>query len=252
MSSSPESPAFQEQVRQELLAHYDTYSASDDARLNVAGKTFTGVSGPFGIGKSTIVDEVLRIEPSIHPIHTTTTRHRKLEDPAGFKTADEGVTFASMRDAIRNGEVVNYSIIPHSDIYGTFPEDFPATHTIGPFMPSSMDQISNAGFEAYNFVYVVAAGELWRSFIEKSRRSLPMNTFNSRVEEALDSIELALDNPELLFFVENKEGEDGVRQAAETIAHIALNQTATTLDSRRAEVYLQQMRTVAHDLVAKG
>lgn len=252
MPSSPESPIFQEQVRQELLARYDSYTASDEARAKVSGKTFTGVSGPFGIGKSTIVDEVLHIKPGICPIYTTTTRHRKPEDPAGFKTADEGVTFASMRDAIRSGEVINYSIIPHSDIYGTFPEDFPAMHTIGPLMPSSMDQISNAGFETYNFVYVVAAGELWRSFIEKSRRSLPKAKFESRVEEALDSIELTLDNPELLFFVENNEGEDGVQQAAETIAKISLNQTATTLDSHRAEAYLQQMRTVAHELVSKG
>lgn len=245
MPQTPESFAAQEAIRSELTSQYETYSVNDDVRATLGEKTFTGIAGPFGIGKSTISDEVLRIEPSIRPIHTTTTRKRKPEDPAGFKTANEGVTFETMRDAVRGGELVNFSVIPGADIYGTFPEDFPAKHTIGPFLPTSIEQIARAGFEHHNFVYVVTAGELWLDYVTRTRRGLSSDRFKARVNESLSSIDFALQNVDSLSFVDNRDGKVGITRAAKQVAAIALNQPGESLNKAVAVQYLEQMQAVA-------
>ncbi len=250
MTHTPESLAFQEEVRAELSALESTYTVNDSVRSALGTKSFTGLTGPFGIGKSTISDEVLRLEPSIQPIHTTTTRHRKPEDPAGFKTADEGVTFESLRDAVRHGELVNYSVIPGADIYGTYPQGFPAEHTIGPFLPTSIEHIKKAGFAHHNFVYVVTAGELWLQYVSNIRQNLSKDRFVSRVNESLSSIDFALHNIDSLSFIDNRDGEVGVTLAARQIAAIALNQSNESLNKAVAVQYLEQMRAVA-TLLAK-
>lgn len=237
------------EIRQTLHEHQSHYLTSDTTKDALSTKTFTGIMGPFGTGKSTLSDDVLVLEPSIKPIHTTTTRRRKPEDPAGFKTADEGVTFSSFRDAVNEGSLVNYSVIPGADIYGTFSEDFPAKYTIGPFLPSSIHHISRAGFEKSHFVYIVNSGDVWRSFIEKSRRSLPPKTFQSRAQEGLSSIDFALNHLDTFKFIENIPGPEGIRNAAQKIAAIALNQSVATLPPEIAEIYLQEMRSVANELI---
>lgn len=250
MSRSPESFVIEEEIRSELIDKYDTYAVNESVRAMLSEKSFTGIAGPFGIGKSTVTEEVLRVEPGIQPILTTTTRHRKPEDPAGFKTADEGVTFATFRDAVRSGELVNFSVIPGADIYGTYPEDFPAKHTIGPFLPTSIEHITKAGFEHHNFVYLVTAGELWLDYVTRTRQGLPKDRFNARVNESLSSIDFALSNADSLLFVDNRDGAVGVNQAARQIAAIALNQSNESLNKAVAVQYLQQMRAVA-SLLAK-
>lgn len=245
MAYEQESPFLQEQIRTQLYAHQFDYEPGILARDGVDRKVFVGIAGPFGVGKSTITDEVLYINPDIQPINTTTTRGRKPEDPAGFKTANEGVTFTSMRDAVNNGELVNYSVIPGADIYGTYADDFPGKYSIGPFLPASIDHIMKAGFERSHFVYIVTAGDLWRSFIEKSRQSLPAEKFQSRVKEALHSIDFAMKNAEILHFIENRPGQDGIARTASTISKLATTGITETLSFDDAKQYLADMQREA-------
>lgn len=243
-----ETPEFKAAVRKDLRERQHRYKAGKSVRNQVSDKVFVGLAGPFGVGKSTITEEVLRIKPEIEPILTTTTRGRKGEDPSGFKTADEGVTFESMQQAVHDRELINYSVIKGADIYGTYPEDFPAQHTIGPFLPTSIEHIRKAGFERTHFVYVVSAGELWRGFVEKTRRGLPADRFQSRTNEAISSLSFALNHMGQLSFVENTEGKKGAHSAAKKIAKLTLTGHANMLPPDVAEIYLHEMLEEAKKL----
>lgn len=248
MSFESESPDLKEQIRETLHAHEPDYTPGQNVYNQVSNKFFTGVVGPIGIGKTTLVNEVLHLEPTLKPINTTTTRQRKPEDPRTFKTAEDGITFTSFRDAVNDGELVNYSVIPGADIYGTFPEDFPAQYTIGPLLPSGVEQISRAGFEGSHFVYVVAPGYIWRHFIEKNRQALPKEKFQARMNEAIDSIHFAQEHSHLLTFVENKAGLAGFVETTQKLADLALFRTNEGLSKGQTDATLESMLTMATDL----
>lgn len=248
MSFEPESPFLRQQIRETLHSHEPDYTAGESVYDQVSNKFFTGVIGPIGIGKTTLVNEVLHLEPTLRPINTTTTRHRKPEDPKTFKTAEDGITFSSFRDAVNKRELVNYSVIPGADIYGTFPDDFPTKYTIGPLLPSGVEQIARAGFEDTHFVYVVTPGEIWRHFVEKNRNALPSEKFKARMNEAIDSIMFAQEQTHLLTFLENKAGLAGFVETSQKLADLALFRSHESLSEKEAHIQLESMLATATDL----
>lgn len=250
MYNAPETPFLQEQIRLTLKDFEDSYAPGDSVHDAVSNKSFTGIIGPFGVGKSTLVEAALQIEPQLKAIHTTTTRGRKPEDPAHFRTADEGVTFSTFRDAVADRSLVNYSVIPGADIYGTFPEDFPDTYSIGPFLPQSMHHIEQAGFKNYRFIYIVSPGELWRGYVEKSRRNMSPDRFLARAYEAAISLQFAKDNQDRLTFIENIDGPAGIATTAQKIARLSLFQANEALDTEKANQYLNEMLAVARELAS--
>lgn len=251
MALEQEPQFLKDEILEALAKFQPHYSAGIDAQNAVRNKSFTGVVGPFGIGKTSITNEVSVLEPRIVPINTKTTRGRKYgkdADPEGFVTADEGVTFTSFKDDVDQGNLINYSVIPGVHAYGTDPKGFPGEYNIGPLLPSSVDQIINAGFRDFNFVYIVAPGEMWRNYVNKSRRTLPEAVFKKRALESLDSIEFARDNPQLFQFVESLDVPDGIKMAAQKVINITMHQSYPILLPSQAEEYLAEMQRVAEDL----
>lgn len=244
----PAEPEYlKDQIRLVLHDYESEYSAGNNASDQVWNKYFTGVIGPFRIGKTFHTTNAIKLEPELKLINTTTTRARKPEggDPPGFKT---GKSFRFFNDAVSGGALINYSVIPGADIYGTFPEDFTTTYNIGPFLPSGVHQIEQAGFKDRRFIYLVAAGDMWRNFAEKSRPSLPNGLFVDRAFESIDSIQFARRNKHRLLFIENTYNPADEITTAQQIAQIALFREQETLPLERASEYLDQMLDVAQDL----
>jgi energy-coupling factor transporter ATP-binding protein EcfA2 len=238
-----------EEIRKELSEIEPTYVPGNDTIDEAAHKTFTGIIGPFGVGKTTITEIISQLKPTISPINTVTTRPRKHgEDPAGFRTADEGISFEMFRKAVKEQALINFSVIPGGDIYGTFPEDFPGEFNMGPFLPGSIKHIENAGFHNKHFAYIVTPGEVWRGFVEKSRRHMPESRFQSRVNETLDSTSFALLHPEKLSFVENNIEGNGAWKPAQEIQNLTLKGIPPSISLEKAMQYLVEIQSQAKDL----
>ncbi len=75
------------------------------------------VSGPSGVGKGTLIDEVLKHQPSVRKSVSCTTRAPRAGEREGedyyFVTADE---FARMREA---GELLEWAAVHQDLLYGT-------------------------------------------------------------------------------------------------------------------------------------
>ena len=254
--SYEQDPAFlKNQISIELYNHQDDYHPGTLAQDGVTNKVFVGVVAGIAAGKSTFTNEVHRQYPQIGLIDSRTTRGPKPDDPEGYKTAADGITHSVALDAVNSGEVVNYSAIRGGNVYFTLPEDFPGKYSTSPFLPSSIDHVRRAGFERDHFVYIVAAGELWKRFVTKmlaeAPQEMPIEHLETRIVELLDSTQFALDNPELFTFIENSEDPRVFQYGVDTIAKLALEGTAVSLDFDSAKSRIEEMRTAAKEILGE-
>jgi guanylate kinase len=89
---------------------------SSDKRMTFPNPLLVVVSGPSGVGKSTIVAELARRRPQVVPIVTTTTRPRRAGEVEGvhYHFVDEQA-FAALRDS---GGLLEWAEV-HGHWYGT-------------------------------------------------------------------------------------------------------------------------------------
>lgn len=227
------------------------YSAGEITKNEVKDKTFVAVVAPYRSGKTVITDAVAEMDPRIQLINTATTRLRKpAEDQPNFKTASEGITSEWFLQKASTGALVNFSVIPGVDAYGTLPEDFPGEHTISPFLPSGLEQIRKAGFKTLHSIYILTPKELWREFVNESRDDLGDEKFKKRAIESIDSADYALDHIDDFVFLENNiKGNKGVLKLARKICDITLNDAPHHgLTKDKAEEYLNGIKSVAEEL----
>lgn len=231
------------------LPHYQAQQHVYDA---LAEKAFTSISGPVGVGKTTITEIVTRDEPKLLHINTTTNRPRKGSDPESFKTASEGVTFDQLKSDIEAGNVVNYAVIPQTGhVYATYPQDFPGEYNIGPVVSHNVDAFLNVGFREYKPIFVLSPVETWQKFMQASVSERP-DALAKRAFEALESLEFARNNIDantsLFDFVENKEGAEGLHDAALAVSGITLHRTGPIVTPDHAQARLDEMIAYARQL----
>lgn len=91
-------------------------TASGGRRMTFPNPLLVVVSGPSGVGKSTIVAELARRHPQVVPIVTATTRQRRADETDGvhyhFLTPER---FAELRDT---GGLLEWAEV-HGHLYGT-------------------------------------------------------------------------------------------------------------------------------------
>ena len=148
--SQPElDPATRSTLR-ELNLRVATYEADQSVTDAIASsrKKVTPVIGGVAVGKTSITSLVTELDPTIRPINTTTSRSRKPSDPAGFRTASEGVTLEHLVNDIVDGEVVNYTVIEGTGtIYATYLDGFPGEYSIGPIVSDNIPVLQRSRFD---------------------------------------------------------------------------------------------------------
>lgn len=237
MALSPELQALQDRQT--------TYQGNLVTSDYISDKYLGMIIGPTGVGKSTIVDKVIELEPEWDIAGTRTTRDRKPEDPPHYQTGSEGVTIEKMKNEIINGELVNYSINKNGQIYGTPPEEFRARYNLLPVLTDSIATLQRAGFSRTDSMYIFSPAEQWRARIESSRTGY--SDIRPRLEEGITSIEYALENISQLHFIENTHGQEGINKAARKVISI-VNKQFTDDDLGYVSRSLEDMLAVAKDL----
>lgn len=252
MSQSAESPQVVQEIITSLRKKQPLYRyepLENGLKLNYSDlndKTLIAVIGPTGVGKSTLTDEVLRLDSDIRPIGTTTTRERRPSDPIEFKTANEGVTHMSMNQAIIEGVMVNYSVNDTGHVYGTMPEDFHGEHNIGPILSDSIDNLMTAGFKEFSPIFVAARGLVYQQRLEKERLDFP--DISKRLVEAMGSITFARMNADAswLSFIDTGNSPESLHSAASDVVRIAHQNTHPVMLLNHRLMLLDEMETAVH------
>lgn len=214
----------------------------------MAEKTFVGLIGPTGVGKSVLTNKILELAPEFEPFGTTTTRSRRTgEDPASYITADEGVTHESMHAAIAEGKLVNYSVNKTGHIYGTAPENI-GTYALGPILSDSVEPLMNAGFNEFAAVFVMAHGDIYQQRLEHERLHFP--DIKKRLEEAMASIAFARMNmaENWLSFVNTGTTPTELFKAADDVIRTARQHTHPIYTQQYVQGMLNGMETAVQNV----
>lgn len=245
MSVQGESPDFINRVLQSLREKEDVYLPGDHVYDALGARSFTAIVGPTGVGKTTISNEVIRLDPEVQLVNSTTTRERREGDPIGFRTATEGVTYGEFNDAVTNANLVNFNVIGQH-VYGTYQSGFPGQYNIGPIMSESIPQLDHSGFQRFNVAYMVVDRETYQQRLYSERAAFP--DIQARLAEGQRSIDFARRNltEDWLRFVENLPEPNGVTKAARKIIAMTRGNSSEILLDSRAEQYLDEMSEALH------
>lgn len=216
-----------EETLRQLAIDAPNYTPSDIAIDNLYSRNvnFVSVSAPFGVGKTTITDEVLRLDSDFTQLATTTNRARKEGDPANYRTS---FPLDKLIEAIRNQEVINYDVILNLDsiqkshIYATYPEGFQGPYTIGPYTTRSIPTFERIRQHVAGYlpVFITVDPDFWSQNIAHTLEERPDRVLD-RVEEGTRSLSDARRHINDWFFVKNTPGQRGAEKAAQTIIAMA-------------------------------
>ncbi|MDB5177767.1 MAG: hypothetical protein JWO61_150 [Candidatus Saccharibacteria bacterium] len=201
---------------QDLQAQEHSYEASDVTKAKLSGKVVAALIAPTAVGKSTLAKRILELGGSdFSESYSVVTRPRRVDDPKEYKTRDEGYDIDRVLEMIQARELTHYVVHPSGTLYASSPDSFPAHYNILPLLPSILPEVQRAGFANVYPVYIVVSSQQWIERLAE-RRSDP--SYKARLEEAIESLEWALEHADELVFVENAANQ--LDETARTIIEV--------------------------------
>lgn len=186
----------------------------------LTGKHLVMLVGPSGIGKSTVMNQVVRQSSEFGRVTGFTTRAPRPDDEPGlyrYYTKDEAY------QKIADGTLVQHAEFPTTGhIYGTELHDYPARYNMKDTLANAVNDFRALPFEDTITIGLTAPAEQWRRWF-LSRYPRPSDEALKRLEEAKLSIDWCLTDSRT-HWLTNAEGK--VAQTATNLIEIV-----TTLPS---------------------
>ena len=242
MAPSGESPDFVQNILESLREKEPRYRGGKDVYDALGNRTMIAIAGATGAGKTTVTEEVIRLDSDFKEVLTTTTRPHREGDPIGFHT---GVPYSEFNDAVINANLVNFNVIG-DNVYGTYQSGFPGQYNIGPIMTRSVYQLLEAGFKEANVVYMLVEEKEYEERLRRER--MDFKDFAPRVVEGIESLEFAEANrhERWLHFVESTSEVDGATKAARKVIEIVNHNTGSFMTEQHALEMIDGMQHALH------
>lgn len=244
-----------EQIRQ-LQAIESTYTYHGNELQEATLSCFVA---PSRTGKSRLISEIVKLaapEDEVAEVNTITTRDRRPnEDPAGYRTADEGITHEWMLQQISENKLVNFKSFPTGDIYGTDTTSYPARHNLLPTIAESVPALARAAFRSVQAIYVVRPLEDWKAAIGDD---VDNPKFFGRIVEAKKSLEFARNTSGIVRVVNYADDELLQRTAASLLRIVTSDHGTYSSDmledyhDREFEIHQRDMENYVDELLRKA
>lgn len=235
------------QERLGIIRDYVTdYEPNEFVRRDIGHKVVGAIVGPCGVGKSHVIDELVRLHPEVGKVRTFTTR-----DPRPDDTPD---TIAHLPwderhikricNTIEACDAVQFVFHPTTgDIYGTTLDSYPAEYNILPALSTSIADFEQLPFRAFRSIGLVADPESWDRWIA-SREFASASDRAKRFAEAAQALEWMLAQPHVAI-IENVAG-DPTRAAEAIYSFVASPSRPTpTRDEALATTLLSHVRELS-------
>ncbi len=190
---------------------------------SLSDKTLVMIVGPTAIGKSSLMNEVVKLDADFARVSGFTTREPRSNDEPGLYRY---LTSAAARQLIEHGEVVQFAIHPTTgDMYGTQPQDYPRRFNL-------LDTLSTVvgGMQALPFQNVVTISlttdpSAWKSWL-LARYPDVSEQRTKRLQEAIQSIEWSLAQTSQHYWLVNTPND--LRSTASQLIAIVRGRTGPT------------------------
>lgn len=182
----------------------------------LATKALVMLVAPSAMGKSTIMNEVVRLDSRFARVRSFTTRLPRANDEPGqyiYLTKDKLVKERS------HGVVVSETTFPTTgQTYGTLCTSYSGDFCLLDTLANSVDEYRSLPFQATKTISLTAEPEQWREwFVDRFPDSGSYDAVK-RLEEARLSIEWSLADPETTWLVNG----DSPAVVADRLVHLAL------------------------------
>jgi guanylate kinase len=207
----------------------------------LADKTLVMLIGPSAIGKSTLMNEVIRQNSDFGRVGGFTTRDpRPNDEPGQYRYLDK----PEVEHKIAEHTLVQYAIFPTTgQIYGTEIEDYPAKYNLKDILANAVDDFRALPFERIVTISLTAPNEQWQKWF-MDRYPAPSDEANKRLGEATLSIDWSLRDPET-YWLENSTGN--IQNAARELIDIVLQQPPITQSPHPRAMLEQIERGIWHN-----
>lgn len=241
---SPESQQYINNILDALKQKETSYHPGFHVYDALSSKNLTALVGPTGAGKSTVADEVVRLDSEIALVRSAVTRPLKSSDPEGFRQ----ISYSQFNDDVINENFVNYSVVGRN-AYGSYEDSFPSTYNVGPILPGSVEALQTAGFRRFTVAYFVTRGDIYEHRLRQERAQLP--DFKARVYEGIESLEFAQNNKAMnwISFVETSDQPNSATKAARKVIDMARGHTSEIMMTTHADELLEGMVSALHRVV---
>jgi guanylate kinase len=174
------------------------YWPADNVRDQLHNKNFIMVVGPAAVGKSSLMNEVAKIDTDFARVKNTTTRPQRSYDEPGLYNyvphTNEGL--GVLLDQIKKRELVQYAVYPTTGyIYGTFPGGYPAMYSMLDTQSQVVATLSRFPFKNTYVIGVVTDPTKWKEWLTK-RDIKGSEEYVKRVGEAITSLEWLVAQPD--------------------------------------------------------
>ncbi len=152
-----------------LRIEQSAYVPGDHISQALSGKTIALLVGPAAIGKSTIMNKAVELDPRLHRVPSFTTRPQRINDEPGmyhYIASDE--QFDKLKHAINGKNVVQYGVSPVKDVvYGTYADDYLREYNLKDVWYSGVAEFEKLNFQSSIVIGLVADPADWAVWFQK-------------------------------------------------------------------------------------
>lgn len=189
-----------------------------DASEILTGKFLVMLVGPSGVGKSTLMNQIVRRSSEFGRITGFTTRPPRPDDEIGmyrYYTKDQ------VQQKVAAGSLVQHAEFPTTGhIYGTEAHDYPARYNLKDTLANAVDEFRRLPFAATVTIGLTAPAEQWRAWFI-NRYPDPSDEALKRLDEARLSINWCLSDSRTYWLCNSV---DNLAQTATKLIEIATTQ----------------------------
>jgi guanylate kinase len=152
-------------------------------------KTLVMIIGPTAVGKSSLMNEVVKLDSAFARVSGFTTRPARADDEPGLYRY---VSKETARHIIEQDDVVQFAIHPTTgDMYGTQPMDYPSQFNLLDTLSTVVNGMRALPFKNTVTISLAAEPAAWQSWV-LSRYPNKDEDRDKRLEEARQSIEWSM------------------------------------------------------------
>src|SRR4051812_162702 len=178
---------------------FTSYRPAPEVLKRLEQVTFAAVVGPTAVGKTTLIRQALRREPSLHMVLNNTSRDARPDEREGIDYRFE--TRASMEERIAHHEFVQVAPNLFGDLYATAAEDYPSDGVcVLPVLADAMPVFRSLPFKSVRSVYILPPDwETWQQRIVQHQFNT--DKLMQRLVEGKRSLQYALDDVDTQFVI---------------------------------------------------
>ncbi|HET7529158.1 MAG TPA: hypothetical protein VFJ84_02950 [Candidatus Saccharimonadales bacterium] len=198
-----------EVIKAELAARWMAYRPQGETSRHIRDVSIGMIIGPTCVGKSTVIKEVVALDPEFSNPGGFTDRKLRPSDAKSYRqlrTDEESL--GEFLEAVKRGEPVQYMVYDTGHIYGSEVRDYQTPFSVLDTVFRSVDNLRNVGFKSTTPIALSADPDQYvRQLRARFGNDFSSEEVTVRLNEAVMSLEWALEQKDDINWVLNRPDE---------------------------------------------